>query len=153
MSFIEFKKEFERAEHDILIDILNKKAIPANEIQIIKKIYKNQIGFMKEYSENQYPIDIKRGERQGWILSPILFNTYAEETVKLMDENLGIPLADGRRICHISYADNNVLLSKTKKRINEMLDYIHNEGKKYSIEMNATKRKMYGGHKKRTQDR
>ena len=58
-----------------------------------------------------------------------------------MDENLGIPLANGRRICRISYADDTVLLSETEKGINEMLDYIQKEGKKYSIEMNATKAK------------
>ena len=141
ICFIDFKKAFDRVEHDILIDILNKKAIPANEIRIIKKIYENQIGFMKDDSEKQYPIHIKRGVRQGCILSPILFNTYAEETFKLMDENLGIPLADGRRICRISYADDTVLLSETEKGINEMLDYIQKEGKKYSIEMNVTKTK------------
>ena len=141
ICFIDFKKAFDRVEHDILIDILNKKAIPANEIRIIKKIYENQIGFMKDDSEKQYPIDVKRGVRQGCILSPILFNTYAEDTFKLMDENLGIPLADGRRICRISYADDTVLLSETEKGINEMLDYIQKEGKKYSIEMNVTKTK------------
>jgi len=91
ICFIDFQKAFDRVEHDILIDILNKKAIPANEIRIIKKMYENQIGFMKDDSEKQYPIDIKRGVRQRCILSSILFNTYAEETFKLMNENLGIP--------------------------------------------------------------
>ena len=56
-----------------------------------------------------------------------------------MNENFGIPLADGRRICRISYADYTILLSETEKRICEMLDYIQREGKKYSIELNATK--------------
>ena len=143
MCLIDFKKAFDKVEHDILIDILNKKAIPANEIRIIKKIYKNHIGFMKEDSEKQYPIDIKRGVRQECILSRILFNTCAEETFKLMDENHGIPLADGRRMCRISYADDTVHLSETEKGINEMLDYIQREGKKYSIEMNATKTKVW----------
>ena len=50
--FIDSKKALDRVEHDIPIVILNKKAIPANEIRIIKKIYMNQIGFMKEDSEN-----------------------------------------------------------------------------------------------------
>ena len=76
---IDFKKAFDRVEHDILIDILNKKATPNNEIRIIKKIYENQIGFMKEDSEKQYPIDIKRGVRQGCILSPILFTEIEEK--------------------------------------------------------------------------
>ena len=60
ICFIDFKKAFDRVEHDILIDILNKKAIPAIEIRIIKKIYENQIGFMKDDSEKQNPIDIKK---------------------------------------------------------------------------------------------
>ena len=57
--FIDFIKAFDRVEHDILTDILNKKAIPANEIRLIKKRHENQIGFMKEDSEKKYPIDIK----------------------------------------------------------------------------------------------
>ena len=57
---------------------------------------------------------IGKGARQGYILSPGLFNLYAEYIMRkagLKESQTGIKIA-GRNISNLSYADNTTLMEK-----------------------------------------
>ena len=60
---------------------------------------------------------IGKGVRQGWILSPCLFNFYAEyimRNAELEEAQAGIKIA-GRNINNLRYADDTTLWQKVKK--------------------------------------
>ena len=60
---------------------------------------------------------IGKGVHQGWILSPCLFNLYAEYIMRnagLEETQAGIKIA-GRNNNHLRYADNATLMQKVKK--------------------------------------
>ena len=60
---------------------------------------------------------IRKGERQGCILSPCLFNFYAEDIMQnagLDEAQTGIKIA-GRNINNLRYADDTTLIAESQK--------------------------------------
>ena len=61
-------------------------------------------------------LQIEKGVRQGCILSPCLFNLYAEyimQNAELNEAQAGIKIA-GRNINNLRYADDTTLLSESE---------------------------------------
>ena len=68
---------------------------------------------------NQSILKKIKGVRQGCILSPCLFNFYAEYTMKnagLEEAQAGIKIA-GRNINNLRYVDDTTLMAKVKKNL------------------------------------
>ena len=64
---------------------------------------------------------IGKGVRQGCILSPCLFNFYAEYIMRnagLDEAQAGIKIA-GRNINHLRYADDTTLRAETEEELNK----------------------------------
>ena len=67
---------------------------------------------------------IEQGVHQGWILSPCLFNLYAEYIMRnagLEETEAGIKIA-GRNINNLRYTDDTTLKWQKVKRTQELLD-------------------------------
>ena len=67
---------------------------------------------------------IGKGVRQGCILSPCLFNLYAEyimRNARLDETEAGIKIARGN-INNLRYADDTTLMEKKRRRTKELLD-------------------------------
>ena len=66
---------------------------------------------------------IGKGVRQGCVLSPCLFNLYAEYIMRnagLEETQAGIKLA-GRNINHLRYADNTTLMTESEEELKSLL--------------------------------
>ena len=64
-----------------------------------------------------------KGVRQGWILSPWLFNFYAEymmQYVGLDESQAGIKIAE-RNINNLRYADDTTLIAENKEELKSLL--------------------------------
>ena len=69
---------------------------------------------------------IGRGVRQGCILSPCLFNLYAEyimQNPRLDETQAGIKIAR-RNINHLRYADDITLMAESQEELKSFLDEI-----------------------------
>ena len=67
---------------------------------------------------------IGKGVRQGCILSPCLFNFYAEYILRnagLEEAQAGIKIA-GRNINHLRYADDTTLTAESEEELKKPLD-------------------------------
>ena len=75
---------------------------------------------------------IGKGVRQGWILSPCLFNLHAEYIMRnagLDEAQAGIKIA-GRNINNFRYADNTILMAESKEELKRLLMKVKEESKK-----------------------
>ena len=75
---------------------------------------------------------IGKGVRQGYILSPCLFNLYAEYILRntgLDEVQAGIKIA-GRNINHLRYADDTPLMAESKEELKSLLMKVKEESEK-----------------------
>ena len=111
ICFIDYTKAFDRVKHDMLFEILSKAGVPDKEINIIKSLYLQQKATVRYENETSEEITIKRGVRQGCILSPCLFNIYtAYLIIEALEDGEGINI-NGQNITNIRYADDTIILA------------------------------------------
>ena len=73
-----------------------------------------------------------QGVDQGYILSPCLFNLYAEylmRNAKWNEAQDRIKIA-GRNISNLRYADNTTLMAESKEELNSLLMKVKEESEK-----------------------
>ena len=87
---------------------------------------------------------IGKGVRQGCILSPCLFNFYAEYIMRNagMDEaQAGIKIA-GRNINNLRYADDTTLMAESGEELKSLLMKVKKESEKVGLKLNIQKTKV-----------
>ena len=75
---------------------------------------------------------IGKGVYQGYILSPCLFNLYAEYIIRntgLEEAQAGIKIA-GRNINHLRYADDTTLMAESEEELKSLLMKVKEESEK-----------------------
>ncbi|GFO38972.1 LINE-1 reverse transcriptase [Plakobranchus ocellatus] len=78
LCFIDHTKAFDRVRHDEMITQLKQLIIDEKGLRIIKTMYWEQTAAMPIENKTSTFQDIKRGVRQGCVLSPDLFSLYSE---------------------------------------------------------------------------
>ena len=90
---------------------------------------------------NSEEFDIKRGVRQGCILSPKLFKLYAEMIFKRVEHLKGINLG-GENINNPRSADDTVLMAETQDDLQKIVDAVVEISDGYGLRMNVKKTKV-----------
>ena len=124
----------------MLIEILKERNVCGMDVRITSEIYSRQKAFMTRDEHHKFPLRTKRGVRQGHILSPVLFNAYADEMMKRANPDEGVVVYGDTRISKISYADDIVLLAESAESLEAMINKIATEGKNGQSKL--TRRKL-----------
>ncbi|GFO19285.1 retrovirus-related pol polyprotein from type-1 retrotransposable element r2 [Plakobranchus ocellatus] len=88
--------------------------------------------------------DIKRGVRQGCVLSPDLFSLCSEIIMRNLENHPGIKVG-GQNINNLRYADDTVLISENKEDLQKLLNIFEEESRKKGLELNSKKTEMMLG--------
>ena len=86
-------------------------------------------------------LQIGKGVRQGCILSPCLFNFYAEDIMRnagLEEAQAGIKIA-GRNINNLRYADDTTLMGENEEELKSLLMKVKEESEKVGLKLNIQK--------------
>ena len=87
---------------------------------------------------------IGKGVRQGCILSPRLFNFYAEYIMRnpgLEETQAGIKIAR-RNINNLRYADDTTLMAESEEELKSLLMKVKEESEKVGLKLNIQKMKI-----------
>ena len=143
MCFIDYKKAFDCVDHERLWVILRAMGVPVHLIVLLKRLYTNQEATIRtEFGETDI-IDIGKGVRQGCILSPLLFNIYADNIMReaLEEWESGISIG-GRMVTNLRYAEDTTLLAGTNEDLIELVERVRRASDKAGLYMNAGKTKV-----------
>ena len=86
----------------------------------------------------------EKGVCQGCILSPCLFNLYAEyimQNAELDEAQAGIKIA-GRNINNLRYAGDTTLVAESEEELNSLLMKVKEESEKVGLKLNIQKTKI-----------
>ena len=87
----------------------------------------------------------RKGVRQGCILSPCLFNFYAEYIMRnagLEETQAGIKIA-GRNVNNFRYADDTTLIAENEEGPKSLLMKVKGESEKGGLNLNIEKRRSW----------
>ena len=138
ICFIDYSKAFDKVRHNELFDILEQLDIDGKDLRIIKNLYWNQNAAVRIEGDCSEFKQIKRGVRQGCVMSPDLFNIYSETILRNLGDNPGIKI-NGEVINNIRYADDTALIAGSEKELQTLLDIVVTESERRGLYLNVKK--------------
>ena len=118
--------------------------IPDHLTCLQRDLYAGQEATVRTRHETTDWFQIGKGVRQGCILSPCLFNLYAEYITRnagLEETQAGIKIA-GRNINNLRYADDTTLTAENKEKLKSLLMKMKEEREKAGLKLNIQKTKI-----------
>ena len=119
ICFIDYAKAFDCVDHNKLWKILQEMGIPDHLTYLLRNLYAGQEATVRTGHGTTDWFQIGKEVCQGCILSPCLFNLYAEYIMwnaRLDGAQAGIKIA-GRNINNLRYADDTTLMVESKEEL------------------------------------
>ena len=131
-------------DHNKLWKILKEMGIPDHLTCLLRNLYADQeVTVRTEHGTTDW-FQIRKGVHQGCILSPCLFNLYAEYIMwnaGLDEAQAGIKTAR-RNIKNFRYSDDTTLRVESKEELKSLLMKVKEENEKVGFKLNIQKMKI-----------
>ena len=139
--FIDYAKAFDCIDHNKLWKILKEMGLTDHLRCLLRNLYASQEATVRTGHGTTDWSQIGKGLCQGCILSPCLFNFYAEYIMRntgLEETQAGIKTA-GRNINNFRYADDTTLTAEREKELKNLLMKVKDECEKTGLKLNIQK--------------
>ena len=130
--------------HNKLWKILKEMGIPDHLTCLLRNLYAGQEPTVRTGLGTTDWVQIAKGERQGCILSPCLFNLHAKYIMRnagLEEAQAGIKIA-GRNINNLRYADDTTLMAESEEELKSPLMKVKVESENVGLKLNIQKTKI-----------
>ena len=124
--------------------ILQEMGIPDHLICLLRILYAGQEPRVRTGHGTTHWLQIGKRVRQGCILSPCLFNFYAEYIIQntgLHKSQAGIKIVR-RNINNVRYADDTTLMAESEEELKSLLMKVKVESEKVGLKLNIQKTKI-----------
>ena len=111
---------------------------------LLRNLYSGQETTVRTRHGTTDWFQIGEGVRQGSILSPCLFNLYAEYIIRnawLDEAQAGIKIV-GRSINNLRYADDTTLMAESEEELKSLLMKVKEESEKVGLKLSIQKTKI-----------
>ena len=139
MRFIDYAKAIDCVDHNKLWTILKEMGIQDYLTCLLSNLYAGQEATTRIWHGTKDWFQIEKGVHQGCILSPCLFNLYAEYIMwnaGLDESQAGIKIA-GRNVSNLRYSDDTTLMAESEELRSLLMkveEESENVGLKFSIQ-------------------
>ena len=130
--FIDYAKAFDCVDHNQLWKILKELEIPDHTTRLLRNLYAGQEAKVRTKHGITDWFKIGKEVHQACILSPCLFNLYAEYIMRNAGQEeaqAGIKIA-GRNINNLRYVDDTTLMAENKEELKSLLMKVKEENEK-----------------------
>ena len=143
LCFIDYSKAFDCVQHQKLWRVMQEMGFSTHLIVLIRSLYDGQEATVRtEFGDSDW-FTIGQGVRQGCILSPYLFNIYAEYIMRIaLDGYEGQVSIGGRQINNLRYADDTTLIARTAAELQDLIERVKISSEKYGLLLNVKKTKV-----------
>ena len=144
VAFTDYAKAFDCVDHNKLWKILKEMGIPDHLTCFLRSLYAGQEATVRTGHGTTDWFQIRKGVRQGCILSPCLFNInteYITRNARLDEAQDGIKIA-GRNISNLRYADDTSLIAESNEELKSLLMKVKEDSEKVSLKLNIQNTKI-----------
>ena len=141
LCFIDYAKAFDSMDHNKLWKILKEMGILDHLTCSLRNLYAGQETTVRTGYGTTDWFQIGKGLHQGYILSPCLFNLYAEYIMRntgLEEAQAAIKTA-GRNINNLRYVHDTTLMAESEEEIKSFLMKVKEESEKVGLKLNIQK--------------
>ena len=127
---LDTEKAFDKIQHPFIIKDSERSGIQGPYLHIIKAIYSKPVANIKLNGEKVEATPLKLGTRQGWLLSPNLFNIVLKvlaRAIRQQKEIKGIQIGKGEVKIALFADDMIVYISDPKNSTRELLNLINKQ--------------------------
>ena len=143
LCFINYAKAFDCVDHNKLWKILRDGTTRPPDLAHEKSVCRSKSN-SENWTWDKDWFQIRKGIHQGCILSPWLFNLYAEYIMRnagLDEAQAGIKIA-GRNFNNLRYTDDTTLMAESEKELKSLLMKVKEENEKVGLKLNIQKTKV-----------
>ena len=140
--FINYAEAFDYVDHNKLWKI-QEMGIPDHLTWLLRNLYAGQEATVRT-GRGTDRFQIGKGVCQGCILSPCLFNLFAEYIMRnggLEEAQTGIKIAR-RNINNLTYADDTTLMAESEEELKNLMMKVKEESEKVGSKLNIQKTKI-----------
>ena len=126
--------------------ILKEMGIPDHLTSLLRNVYADQEATVRTGQGKTDWFQIGKGVRQGCILSPCLFNLYAEYIMRnsgMEETQAGIKIA-GRNINNLRYADDITLMADSEEELKSLLMKVKEESERVGSKTQHSENEDHG---------
>ena len=125
--------------------ILKEMGIPDHLTYFLRNLYAGQEATVRTGHGTKDWFQIGKGVRQGCILSPCLFNFYAEYIMRNtgLEEAQAVTKITGRNINNLRYTDDTTLMAGSEEELKSLLMKVKEESEKVGLKLNIQKAKSW----------
>ena len=112
---------------------------------LLRNLYAGQEGTVRTGHGTMDWFQIGKGVHQGCILSPYLFNFYAEYIMRnagVEEAQAGIKIA-GRNSNNLRYADDTTLMAESEEELKSLLMKVKEESENFGLKLNIQKTRSW----------
>ena len=142
-ALLTMPKPLNWVDHNKLWKILKEMGIPDHLTCLLRDLYAGQKATVRTGHGTTDWFQVRKGVRQGCMLSPCLFNLYAEyimRNAELEEAQAGIKIAR-RYINNLRYADYTTLIAESEEQLKSLLMKVKDKSEKVGLKLNIQKTK------------